>query len=121
MNRRISQGQAIRSVLGRARVTHFMVFLLGWKGVGLGGESGQVEVAAGDLVAGDRPVVDGLVDVGGGEGSRSGVAIQASNTSWEGQTVTTTVSPSPLEGSSTSSARMPWASRTARPSAIQAR
>jgi hypothetical protein len=25
MNRRISQGQAMRSVLGRARVTHFMV------------------------------------------------------------------------------------------------
>ena len=29
MNRRISHGQAMRSVFGRARVTHFMAVLLG--------------------------------------------------------------------------------------------
>ena len=31
-------------------------------------EAGEVEVTAHQLVAGDRPVVDGLMDVGGGEG-----------------------------------------------------
>jgi hypothetical protein len=31
------------------------------------GEAGQVEVAAGHLVTGDRPVGDGLVDLAGGE------------------------------------------------------
>src|SRR5215472_12560687 len=70
MNLAISQGQAIRSVLGRARVIHFMTappalaLAGGWVA---GGEAGQVEVAAGHLVAGDRPVGDGLVNLAGGE------------------------------------------------------
>src|SRR6266704_2007718 len=70
MNFAISQGQAMRSVLGRARVIHFMTapvrvrWLRGWV---VGGQAGQVEVAAGHLVAGDRPVADGLVDLARGE------------------------------------------------------
>ena len=56
------------------------------------GEAGQVEVAAGHVVAGDRHVLDGLVDLAGGEGVAVRVAIHASNTSWLGQTVITTVS-----------------------------
>src|SRR5262245_11000229 len=61
MNRRISQGQAIRSVFGRARVIQFMTSsgMAGrWRGRVAGGEPGQVQVAAGHLVAGDRPVGD---------------------------------------------------------------
>src|SRR5215472_2285990 len=71
MNRRISHGQAIRSVLGRARVIHFITGSSGlvgrWRGGIVDGESGQVEVATGHLVAGDRPVRDRLVDLAGGE------------------------------------------------------
>src|SRR6266511_4682767 len=73
MNRRISQGQAIRSVFGRARVTHLMaaasswLLLAGVEGVGGSAQAVEVEVAAGGVVAGDRPEGDGLVDRGGGQ------------------------------------------------------
>src|SRR5260370_19840874 len=85
MNLVISQGQAIRSVFGRARVTHFMVS----PSVRTGPVRGQalvVEVAAGDVVAGDRLVADGLVDVGGGEPVPVGVATPAANTTCVGPT-----------------------------------
>ena len=73
--------------------------LHGWppgrEGVGPVGEAGHVEVAAGDLVAGDRPVVDGAVDVRGREGVAFGCRDPGVEHLVVGQIVTTTVSPSP--------------------------
>ena len=46
MNRRISQGQAIRSVFGRARVIHFMTPPQAWSA---GGGDGSCMVSAGRL------------------------------------------------------------------------
>src|SRR6266536_1989244 len=156
MNRRISHGQAIRSVLGRARVTQFMAAPCSWlllAGVdnGAAGRDGtqrvEVEVAAGGVVAGDRPEVAAWWTGEAVSRSRSGVLVQASKAAWDAHAVTATASttcsaptapgaPAPAaaaragggwealggfwrgERPRTSSNTMPWRSRTVRLASI---
>lgn len=53
------------------------------------GETGQVDVAAGEVVAGDRSIFDGLVHIARSQRGAFGCAIHASNISCDGQIVIT--------------------------------